>query len=70
MPRRKIEKENVRKIQQSKKGMYSISIPIRVMRKLGWRERQKVVVRMFGKGLRIKDWPIRQAQGKKKKKKS
>lgn len=55
MPRRKVEKENIRKIQKSGK-MYHISIPIRIMRKLKWREHQKVVVKKFGEGLRIKDW--------------
>ena len=55
MPRRRIGKENIRKIQQSG-DMYTVSIPIELMRKLKWREHQKVVVRKFGKGLKIKDW--------------
>jgi hypothetical protein len=55
MARQKEGKENTRKIQQSK-GMYYISIPVQLIRKLKWRERQKVVVDKFGKGLKIKDW--------------
>jgi len=58
MPRRSVGKENIRNIQRSG-GTYHITIPIRIMRKLRWRERQKVVVRLFGKGLRIKDWPVK-----------
>jgi len=57
MPRRKIGKENIRNIQKSG-DMYHINIPIELMRKLKWQERQKVVVTKFGKGLRIKDWPV------------
>ncbi len=55
MPRRKIEEENIRNIQKSG-DMYHINIPIELMRKLKWREHQKVVVKKFGRGLRIKDW--------------
>jgi hypothetical protein len=55
MPRQQEGKENTRKVQRSK-GMYYISVPLELMRKLGWRERQKVVVNKFGKGLRVKDW--------------
>jgi len=55
MGRRKIGKENIRNIQKSQ-STYYISIPKALMKKLRWRERQKVVVTKFGKGLRIKDW--------------
>jgi hypothetical protein len=53
--RRKITKENIRNIQRSK-GSYYVSIPIGIMRFLGWRERQKVVLRRFGKKIIISDW--------------
>lgn len=53
--RRKIEDRNVRKI--SKRGAsYSVTIPIEMMRELGWREKQKVVFKKSGDGLRIVDW--------------
>jgi len=55
MPRRKLEQRNVRKIQSSH-GYYYISIPISVIRKLKWRERQKVVVKLRGKKITIEDW--------------
>lgn len=58
MARRISKNENVRNIQQSgKKGSYYITIPVSVMRSLGWKERQKVVVKEYGKGkILIVDW--------------
>ena len=55
MTRREIEDENIRNIQKSKRSYYVI-LPIRIMRKLKWRERQKVVVERHGKEIVIKDW--------------
>lgn len=50
--------KNIRKIQQSgKKGSYRLTIPIEIMRVLKWREHQKVVVKKYGKGVIIRDWP-------------
>ncbi len=57
MARQEEGKENIRKIQQSG-DMYTVSIPIELMRELGWREHQKVVIERDekGDGLKIKDW--------------
>ena len=52
---------------------YGVTLPIEMVRKLKWKEHQKVVVTLRGKKLSIEDWPIRpirqvqgrQAQGKK-----
>ncbi|MBU1160158.1 hypothetical protein KKD04_03210 [Patescibacteria group bacterium] len=56
MGRRKINKENIRKIQSSK-GSYYITIPIQIMRSLKWKERQKVVVEKSGsQKITIVDW--------------
>jgi len=55
MGRRKVQNENVRKIQQSG-GSYYVTIPIAIMRKLRWRERQKIVFAKRGAGITIKDW--------------
>lgn len=56
MPRRNVASEHIRNIQQSR-GCYSVSIPIKLMREFGWRERQKLVVKKHGKGkLLIEDW--------------
>lgn len=56
MARRKIGQESVRSIQKSS-GSYHVSIPMSIMRGLGWKERQKVVIEKFGKGrIIISDW--------------
>lgn len=55
MGRRK--EENIRKIQQSgKKGSYHLTLPIKVMRELKWKEGQKVVVKRVSKRVIIEDW--------------
>lgn len=49
--------ENLRKIQQSgKRGSYHLTLPVRIMRELKWREGQKVVVKSRGKKITIEDW--------------
>ncbi len=55
MGRRKLHEENIRKIKKSGDS-YAITLPITVIRELGWREKQKVVVEKRGKGILIKDW--------------
>ena len=53
---RKLNKTEVRNIQKSG-GSYYVTLPIEIVRKLGWRERQKVVVNLKpGKKIEIKDW--------------
>lgn len=46
----------VRKISKLGKYSYSITVPKGLIKQLGWKEKQKVVVGIYGKGLRIKDW--------------
>jgi bifunctional DNA-binding transcriptional regulator/antitoxin component of YhaV-PrlF toxin-antitoxin module len=47
--------KNIRKI--TKNGTsHSVSIPVEILKKLGWKERQKVVVRKIRGGVSIKDW--------------
>ena len=55
MAQRKLEKRNIRNIQRSK-GSYYVTLPIEIMRKLRWQERQKVVVKQRGGGITIVDW--------------
>lgn len=55
MARRNINDENVRNIQKSKRSYY-VTLPIEYVRKLGWREQQKVVVKKLGGKLLIKDF--------------
>jgi len=57
MGRRKIEDHYVRNLQKTAGGStYIVSLPIDVVRELGWRVRQKVVVKQYGEGILIKDW--------------
>ena len=53
---RKTNKTQIRKIQLSG-GSYYITIPIDIIRTLGWKEKQKVIVNhVSGKKIEIKDW--------------
>ncbi len=57
MPRRKSGKEQIRNLQKTK-GSYHLSLPISLVHALGWQERQKVVVKKYGKKrILITDWP-------------
>jgi hypothetical protein len=49
MGRRKVGQENIRNIQKSN-GSYLVSIPIELMRELGWREKQRVTIYKSAKG--------------------
>jgi len=56
MARRKLSKRHIRNIQKSR-NTYMVSIPVDLIRAFGWRERQKVEVRQFGKErIIISDW--------------
>jgi len=57
--RRKLEERNIRKITKTSKGTsYSITLPIEVIRRWGWKERQKVqlMINDKKKEITIKDW--------------
>ncbi len=58
MPRRKLEEKNVRKLTRMGREGNSLgmTIPKELVQELGWRERQKVVVKKSGKKLIIEDW--------------
>jgi len=55
MANRKYNQRNVRKIFK-KGGSFSLTVPIEMMKTLGWREKQKVVIKKIKGGLQIKDW--------------
>lgn len=55
MPRRKSGQEGIRSLQQVN-GYYHVTIPILFIRKLGWREHQKLVVKPIRGGLVFVDW--------------
>jgi antitoxin component of MazEF toxin-antitoxin module len=55
MARRNTYNKNTRKL--TKLGdSYALTLPIDMVRELGWREKQKVVLSKRGKGIVIKDW--------------
>lgn len=57
--RRKIEEHNVRKITKVAGGAsYAVTLPIDVIRRWGWRDKQKVVIETDEKTqtIKIKDW--------------
>jgi len=60
MGRRKIEDRNIRNLQKTAGGStYIVSLPIEVIRELGWKTKQKLEVKKYGDGILIKDWKPR-----------
>ncbi|MFC1700677.1 AbrB/MazE/SpoVT family DNA-binding domain-containing protein [Patescibacteria group bacterium] len=55
MTRRKLSEKNIRRITKSGNS-YAITIPIEIIRKLKWKEKQKVIVKNKGENVVIKDW--------------
>ncbi len=55
---KRIEDRNVRKLAKVGGGKtYSITIPIEIIREFGWQEKQKLVVKKYGKNkVIIEDW--------------
>ena len=48
--------KNIRKLTRVGKTSLAVTIPVEMVKKLKWKERQKVVVRLSGKKIIIKDW--------------
>jgi hypothetical protein len=48
--------KKIRKIMKNDRGNYYVNIPKEVVRKLKWRENQKVVVKNEGLRIIIQDW--------------
>jgi len=48
MSRRKTHKHHIRNLQKDK-STYFVSIPVNIVREFGWRDRQKLEVKSFGK---------------------
>lgn len=54
---RKSNESNIRKITKVASGSsFSITLPIEMIRELGWREKQKVVAKKIKGGIVIRDW--------------
>jgi hypothetical protein len=45
-----------RKLSRESKASVGVILPITLIRQLGWKTKQKVTVRKWGKGLIIRDW--------------
>lgn len=56
MANKKAEDRNVRKLTKSGNGSIGLTLPIETVRELGWKEKQKVVVKRVHGGVLIKDW--------------
>ncbi len=57
MARQKIEDSNIRKLTRTGAGKsIGLTLPIEYVRELGWKDRQKVVVKKQGQKLVIEDW--------------
>jgi hypothetical protein len=50
------EERDVRKLNRRGSESVGLTVPIEVIRKLGWRLKQKVRVRLSGKKLIVEDW--------------
>ncbi len=57
MARRKLSEKNIRKLTRMGGGRsMGLTLPIEILRKLKWRERQKIVVHQSGKKIILEDW--------------
>ena len=56
MGRRKEKESQIRKLARIGGGSLSVTLPIELVTKLGWREKQKVVVKYSRGRLIISDW--------------
>jgi hypothetical protein len=56
MANKKSSEKGIRKLTKSGNGSIGLTLPIEEVRALGWKEKQKVIVRRVRGGLLIKDW--------------
>lgn len=56
MSRRKFEEKHIRKLAKTGGNSISVTLPIEIIRKLGWKAKQKVVAKESKKGILISDW--------------
>jgi len=57
MARRKIENRNIRSLTKVSGGTsYGITLPMEYIRKLGWRAKQKLEVKLYQDRIIIRDW--------------
>jgi hypothetical protein len=57
MGRKKIENRNIRNLQKTGGGAtYMVTLPIEIIRDLGWKSKQKLQINKHGEGILIRDW--------------
>jgi len=56
MANKKSSERSTRKLTKVGGQSIAVTIPIELVRELGWREKQKIVVKKSGKKLIIEDW--------------
>jgi antitoxin component of MazEF toxin-antitoxin module len=57
MARRKIDERNIRSLTKLSGGTsYGVTIPMEYVRKLGWRAKQKLEVKLYQDRIIIRDW--------------
>lgn len=64
MPTQKLVNKRIRKLTKVAGHSISVTLPMEFVKKLKWREKQKVVVSLRGKKIIIQDWPARRSGGK------
>ncbi len=64
MSRRKVKNKNVRSLLRLTGGTsYGVSLPMEDIAELGWKAKQKLVVKRYGKGFLIRDGNRRRGRG-------
>jgi len=48
--------KNIRKLTRTGKQSLAVTLPIDMVRDLGWKEKQKVVAKRVSGGILIRDW--------------
>jgi hypothetical protein len=56
MADKKSNQTNIRKLTKIGKKSIGLTLPIEIVRELGWKERQKVVVKVERRKIVIRDW--------------
>lgn len=55
MPIQKLDKQEIRKIIKIGDS-FCVTVPVEIMRALGWKEKQKVTVKKTHGGFVVRDW--------------
>jgi len=53
---RKLIDKSIRKLTKAGRVSLSVTIPVEIVKDLGWREKQKVVVKKVNGSVVIRDW--------------